>query len=76
MSLVPDLPAWEPSRDFTIYDKSTGAIVMAGHNKPSCVERDCKPGQGVIYAHSTPVTHYVDMSAGLPLLRLKPEYGG
>lgn len=65
---------WEPSRDFTIYDKVTGAIIMAGHNKPSCVELDCSEGQGILYEHSVPLAHYVDVSGDAPAIRLKPEH--
>lgn len=72
--MKPDLPVWEPSRDFTIYDKATGAIIMAGHNKPSCVERGCGPGQGIVYERSGPLTHYVDVRGPRHVVRLKPEH--
>jgi hypothetical protein len=72
----PKLPAASPSYDFTIYERATGRIVMAGNNKALCVEADCPSDCAILYQHSVPLMHYVDVLARPPVIRVKPEFGG
>lgn len=55
-----------PSISFVIYDRSTGDLVMAGVNKPPCVEAMCGEGQGILYEHAVMGVHRVDTTSTPP----------
>ena len=67
--------ATERSRNYVLYNRTTGEIVQAGVNRASCVEEMSRAGDlGVLYdVPAMPHTHEVDVSVSQPTIRPKSE---